>query len=185
MKLLDLLCRSHDFRKQLEQGRHRLYRVAFSWCHNAALADDLVQETLTKALKSSSQLRDPGALDTWLFSILTNCWRDHFRRSRETVDIDDIPFVHDVTPEDEHSRHEVVSKVRAAIATLPLGQRQVVTLVDLEGFSYIEVAEILDVPVGTVMSRLCRARRALKERLLDADELATATATEPRIRRVK
>ncbi|MEJ2646715.1 MAG: sigma-70 family RNA polymerase sigma factor [Gammaproteobacteria bacterium] len=183
MKLLDLLCRNHEFKKRLEDSRQRLYRVAYSWCHDPALADDLAQEAVAKALKSSSQLRDPAALDTWLFSILTNCWRDHFRRNRETVDIDDIPFVHEVTPEDEHGRHEVVSRVRNAVATLPLGQRQVVTLVDLEGFSYIEVAGILEIPVGTVMSRLCRARRALKERLLDAD--ASGQSEHRRIRRVK
>ncbi|MFO7484116.1 sigma factor-like helix-turn-helix DNA-binding protein, partial [Oceanibaculum nanhaiense] len=82
--------------------------------------------------------------------------------------------------------HQVVSGVRAAIGTLPLGQRQVLTLVDLEGCSYIEVANILGVPVGTVMSRLCRARRALKESLLDSDLVSRDSDDQnPRIRRIK
>ncbi len=184
MKIFSMLSRNPEFRSKLEASRQRMYRVAFSWCHNPALADDLVQEALTKALKSSGQLRDHKALDAWLFSILTNCWRDHFRRNRETVDIDDVPLVDDFTPEDRHNRNEVVNMVRKAISTLPLGQRQVVTLVDLEGFSYIEVSEILALPIGTVMSRLCRARRALKERLLKVDPDQVDNGTQ-RIRRVK
>lgn len=167
----------------LEESRGRLYRIAYSWCHNAALADDLVQETLVKALKYSDQLRDPNTIKSWLYKILTNCWRDHFRRTRETVDIDDVVLVDDHDPECHQERMEVVEKVRAGIATLPVGQRQVLTLVDLEGCSYIEVAEILDVPIGTVMSRLCRARRALKDALLTAEEASSAPS--PHLRRVK
>jgi len=186
MKLLNLFCRSQEFKQRLEASRTRLYRLAYSWCHEPALADDLVQETLEKALKKSSQLREPAAMETWLFSILTNCWRDHFRRTKDTVDIDDIPFEHEITPEHEHQQHQVVSQVRAAIGTLPLGQRQVLTLVDLEGCSYIEVANILGVPVGTVMSRLCRARRALKASLLDSDLVKhDPDEAAQRIRRIK
>jgi len=186
MKLLNMFCRSQEFKQRLEASRIRLYRLAYSWCHNAALADDLAQETLEKALKKSSQLRDPAALETWLFSILTNCWRDHFRRSRDMLDIDDIPLESDVSPEHEQHQHQVVSEVRAAIALLPLGQRQVLPLVDLEDCSYIEVANILGLPVGTVMSRLCRARRALKEALLDSDLIDQESVNDnSRIRRIK
>lgn len=186
MKLLNIFCRSQEFKHRLEASRQRLYRLAYSWCHEPALADDLVQETLEKALKKSGQLRDPAAMETWLFSILTNCWRDHFRRSRDMVDIDDIPFEHEITPEHEHHQHQVVTQVRGAIDLLPLGQRQVLTLVDLEGCSYIEVANILGVPVGTVMSRLCRARRALKDALLDSDLISQdPDAQTHRIRRIK
>lgn len=186
MKLLNMFCRSQEFKQRLEASRIRLYRLAYSWCHNAALADDLAQETLEKALKKSSQLRDPAALETWLFSILTNCWRDHFRRSRDMLDIDDVPLESDDSPEREQHQHQVVNEVRGAIALLPLGQRQVLTLVDLEDCSYIEVANILGVPVGTVMSRLCRARRALKESLLDSELIKQESVNEnSRIRRIK
>lgn len=183
MGVLNRLYKNREMRKTLEESRGRLYRIAYSWCHNAALADDLVQETLTKALKHSDQLRDPNTIKSWLYKILTNCWRDHFRRSRETVDIDDVVLVEESTPELNQQRVEIVERVRAGIATLPVGQRQVITLVDLEDCSYIEVAEILEIPIGTVMSRLCRARRALKEVLL-ADE-DTPLEAGPRLRRVK
>lgn len=166
MDVLNLFCRSRDSRKLLEDSRAQLYRVAYSWCHNAALADDVVQETLVKAYRKSGQLRDPKAGRAWLFSILSNCYNDHFRRNRETEDIDNILMVDEESPEKQTGQLQVVDKVRKAVATLGEGQRQVLTLVDLEGFSYVEVATILDIPIGTVMSRLCRARNSLKEKLL-------------------
>ncbi|HQT25493.1 MAG TPA: sigma factor-like helix-turn-helix DNA-binding protein, partial [Burkholderiales bacterium] len=83
--------------------------------------------------------------------------------------------------EDGHAQSQLVSRVRNAVAKLPLGQRQVLTLVDLEEFSYAEVSAILDIPVGTVMSRLCRARSTLKILL---NELAPQTAKVSQIRRI-
>ena len=166
MEILDFFLRTREAQRALVEARARLYRVAYAWCRNPALADDLVQETLTKALKNSAQLRDPKARDAWLFTILANCYRDYFRRLRDMDDIDDVEISHESTPESESSSSQIVRLVRAAITQLSEGQRQVVTLVDLEGFSYGEVARILDVPIGTVMSRLCRARSAMKALLL-------------------
>jgi RNA polymerase sigma-70 factor (ECF subfamily) len=169
MNVISNLCKHQQFKQTLAGYRENLYRIAYSWCHNPALSDDLVQDTLTKALKNSSQLRDQKTVKAWLYRILTNCWRDHFRRNRDTVDIDDIVLIEKETPDLQHDRQQIIHRVRNAIAYLPMGQRQVITLVDLEGCSYIEVAQILDVPIGTVMSRLSRARKALKERLLEAE----------------
>lgn len=166
MGILDFICRPIEFRRTLAANRERLYRIAYAWSRNRALADDLVQETMIKALRHQSQLRDPAAQEAWLFSILANCYRDHFRRQRPMEDIDELELTHDSTPETEHGENEIVHKVRNAVARLPEGQRQVITLVDLEGFSYVEVAQILSIPSGTVMSRLCRGRQALKELLL-------------------
>ena len=184
MEIFDFFLRTREAQRALEQARSRLYRVAYSWCHSAALADDLVQETLAKALQKSSQLRDPKARDAWLFTILANCFRDHYRKQREMDDIDEIEISAEATPETESSRAQVVTKVRTAIAGLPEGQRQVVTLVDLEGFSYLEVAQILEVPIGTVMSRLCRARNAMKARLLPEMQTQPDAATR-NLRRIK
>lgn len=170
MNILSIFCRTSGLQEQLEQIRPRLYRLAYSWSHNAALADDLVQETLIKALKNSNQLRDPSLLNSWLFSILANCWRDHFRQHREMDDIEDLEdfkYAHNNTPESAHTQSQIISGVRLAVSKLPLGQRQVLTLVDLEELSYIEVAAILEIPIGTVMSRLCRARQTLKSLLKD------------------
>lgn len=169
MDVISTFCHNQQFKRELAEYRENLYRIAYSWCHNAALADDLVQEALTKALKNSSQLREQQTLRAWLYRILTNCWRDHFRRSRDTLDIDDVVLVESDTPDRCHDRQQVIDRVRNAIARLPMGQRQVISLVDLEGCSYIEVAQVLDIPIGTVMSRLSRARKALKDQLLEAE----------------
>jgi len=169
MTVIGSICKHQQFKRTLADFRENLYRIAYSWCHNAALADDLVQETIAKALKNNGQLRDMNTMKAWLYRILSNCWHDHFRRTRETVDIDDVVLVDPDTPDRQHDRQQVIQRVRSAIALLPMGQRQVITLVDLEGCSYIEVAQILDIPMGTVMSRLSRARNALKERLLEAE----------------
>lgn len=186
MNIISLFCRTNNFQDQLEQIRPRLYRLAYSWSHNAALAEDLVQEALIKALKNSNQLRDPALLNSWLFSILANCWRDHFRQHKEMDDIEELEdyrYAHNDTPENSHSQSQIVSRVRSAVSLLPLGQRQVLTLVDLEELSYIEVASILEIPIGTVMSRLCRARAAMKTLL---KELAPQQpAHSGQIRRIK
>ncbi len=169
MSVITTFCKHQQFKRTLAEYRGNLYRIAYSWCHNPALADDLVQETMAKALKNSSQLRDPKTAKAWLYRILSNCWRDHVRRSKDTVDIDDVILIEKNTPDSDHDRQQIVDRVRNAIACLPMGQRQVITLVDLEGCSYIEVAQIIDVPIGTVMSRLSRARKALKASLLEAE----------------
>lgn len=184
MNIIQDFCKNQQLKRSIAEHRNAMYRLAYSWCHNQALSDDLVQEALAKALKNTAQLRDHKTLKAWLFRILTNCWRDHFRRNRETVDIDDIVLVETRTPEFRHDREQVVNQVRNAISELPLGQRQVITLVDLEGSSYIEVAEILEIPIGTVMSRLSRARQALKARLLEAGHQEADTGT-PRLRTIK
>jgi RNA polymerase sigma-70 factor (ECF subfamily) len=158
-------------RRAIETQRQPLYRLAFAWCHDGALADDLVQETLLRALEHSAQLREPDRLKSWLCSILANALRDHYRRSRVLENVDDLDeavLADEATPETASASARLAARVRAEVARLPLGQRQVVTLVDLEGCTYAEVSEILAVPIGTVMSRLCRARLALKERLVDA-----------------
>ncbi len=167
MTPLSLLQKRRAFKRRIEEFRPRLFRLACSWCHNPDLADDLVQETLLKALKNAQQLRDPEAFESWLFSILNNCWRDHFRRRREIEDIDNVVLIEEMTPSHYAEQQNIVDKVRCAVATLPAGQCQVLTLVDLEGLSYMEVAEVLDIPIGTVMSRLCRARKNLAGKLLE------------------
>ena len=157
------------FKRLLAEHRLDLYRIAFSWCHQPSLADDLAQEAIEKALKKHRQLRDPKTVKSWLYRILSNCWYDHLRRRRETVDIDDFVLIDPETPDSQHQRNQIVTEVRLAISKLPMGQRQIVTLIDIDGCSYIEVAEILDVPIGTVMSRLHRARKALQKLLLDTE----------------
>lgn len=182
MDLLNMLCRGREFRARLEANRRRLYRMAYAWCHDAHLADDLVQEAIVNALKHGSQLRQFEALDSWLFSILANCWKSHLRSRKESEEFDEENFRTELDPEQITSRDQTVARVQQAIAQLGLGQRQVITLVDLEGFSYAEVAEILEIPIGTVMSRLCRARQALRELLIGSESTAEKHAHLVRVK---
>jgi RNA polymerase sigma-70 factor (ECF subfamily) len=171
-------------RHEVQRSRQALYRMAYAWCHDAQLADDLAQEAIEKALRNAAQVREPARLKGWLYRILANCLRDHYRTAREHEDIDSLAdAIADAGPDPEqaHARAQVTARVRQAIAQLPLGQRQVVTLVDLEGCSYGEVGDALEIPIGTVMSRLCRARRALRERLV----AARTDGPEMRLRSVK
>lgn len=168
MNLLNFFGRSRQVEKQLAEQRRRLWRIAYAWCHSRHLADDLVQDALAKALKQHEQLREPAALRSWLTSILAHCWHDYLRQHRELDDIDTLDetaLPDTASPEDDYQQNEIVRRVRRAVAGLPAGQREVITLVDLEECSYAEVAAILDIPIGTVMSRLARARSALRERL--------------------
>ena len=185
MDLLKFIVRSRQFEEQLTEARPRLWRLAQAWCRNRALADDLVQEALAKGLKNHRQLRDEGSLHAWLCGILAHCWHDYLRSHRpmdDIAEVDESALVSDGSPEAEFMRSQIVQRVRHAVAELPLAQREVVTLVDLEEFSYAEVAAILEIPIGTVMSRLSRARSTLKERLREHNACALAA---PRIARVK
>jgi RNA polymerase sigma-70 factor (ECF subfamily) len=178
MPLFSLFGRADRLRASVQDSRAALFRLAYLWCHDRALADDLTQEALAKALAHAGQLRDPAKLRPWLCGILTNCWRDHLRALRPMDDIDTIEEHHlasDVAAPDRMlGQAQLALRVRAAIGRLPVGQRAVLSLVDLEGLSYAEVARVLDIPIGTVMSRLCRARAALRESLSDADHAPVA-----------
>ena len=144
-------------------GQHaRLYRIAWSWCHDKARAEDLVQETLTRALEKMDALREDSRLDVWITTILANLFRDQCRRVTPDTGFEDELQSEADTPEQALDRLQLGARTRAAIETLGPEQRQVITLVDLGDFSYAETASILDVPVGTVMSRLARARRRLR-----------------------
>jgi len=153
--------------RTIGERRQSLVRVANAWCRNSTLADDLVQETLFKALRNIGQLRDRESMDAWLFQIMSNCWRDHFRRERNVEEIGAYAEDSALICEDNHHGNEIVSRVRTAVLRLPVGQREVLALVDLQGFSYDEVSRILEIPVGTVTSRICRAREALRVVLSD------------------
>jgi RNA polymerase sigma-70 factor (ECF subfamily) len=135
MPILSLLFHSRQLRESLEAARPALYRTAYAWCRDATLADDLVQEATAKALERGDQLRDPARLKSWLFSILSRCWHDHLRSRHPHEDIDELADEHlsgGSTPPEEFERRQTVLRVRAAVARLPVGQRQTLTLVDLE-----------------------------------------------------
>jgi RNA polymerase sigma-70 factor (ECF subfamily) len=145
-----------------------LRRYAAALAGNAADADDLVQDCIERALVRQDTLREPDSLGRWLKTILHNLYVTKLRRRRAaSVPIED--FAEDlalsVPPEDQGQIRDLVR----ALGALSVEHRQVLLLVSLEGLSYREVAEVLDIPIGTVMSRLARARERLRS-LLDGDE---------------
>ena len=156
-----------EFKRLVCNNRKRLYRMAYAWTHDPYLADDLVQQAICKALSNQKQLKDMAAAQSWLFRILANCLTDYHRVKREFLSDDSLLEVEHKTPEWIAQEQQLVNKVRNGIQELPLTQRQVVTLIDLEGFAYATVSEILEIPVGTVMSRLCRGRKALRSILIE------------------
>lgn len=167
MNPLDWLCRTRLYRQNLRERRSKLHRIAFSWCGDKVLADDLTQEALTRAYKNLGQLRENYAMERWIIDILTNCWRDHLRRRKKHDDFDTLDEFEELAPEDGQEKEEIVRRVRAAVARLPRNQREVLSLVDLAGYTYPQVAESLGIPLGTVTSRLARARDGLRKQLRD------------------
>ncbi|MBO1904324.1 RNA polymerase sigma factor [Microvirga sp. 3-52] len=144
----------------------RLRRFALVLCRSQPLADDLVQGACERALANAGSWTPGTKFDAWMFRILRNYWIDHLRRMRTEGMMEDISMqtqlVGDAGEGPILSRL-VLSEVQRAIDSLPQEQREVLVLVCAEDLSYREAAEILDVPIGTVMSRLARARRRLME----------------------
>jgi RNA polymerase sigma-70 factor (ECF subfamily) len=153
-----------------------LYRVALRLAGNAADAQDLVQETMLRAYRSWEQYTPGTNAKGWLLTILRNLFINEYRRrSRhpETVDLDTIepfavfPEMQDEDPQATFFDRIVDDEVLRALDELPEVFREAVTLSDVEGLSYEEIANVLSVPVGTVKSRLFRGRRMLQSRLYD------------------
>lgn len=173
MKIVKNMLAAFSLKSEFAARRNKLYRIAYSWCHDAALADDLAQDTIYKAIKNANALRDIGTIDTWLYRILFNCWQDYLRVKGRNVEFIEMHDDDQAEHVESYQQSQIVDRVRASIEQLPMPLREVVTLADFAGLSYAEIAEIIDVPVGTVMSRLFRARKNLKQQLLDfgSDEL--------------
>jgi len=161
----------------IEANVDRLYGYAFSLTRDAEEARDLVQDCFVKALESARQPDEPAALRAWLFRILRNAWIDCCRKQGREVlidEFDDIPAESD--PEWSGDRRIVdIIMVRIAMAKLPLAQREIITLVDFVGCSYADAASVLQIPEGTVMSRLSRARRALLSLVAEEETVTPIT----------
>lgn len=144
----------------------RLRAFARSLARNRADADDLVQQTCERALDGLGSFAPGTRLDSWLYRIMHNLWIDHVRRRRPAADITEPALAETLVGEDGRVTTDArleLSTVRSVIDALPEDQRSVLVLVCVEGLRYREAAEVLDIPAGTVMSRLARARMALAE----------------------
>jgi len=153
-----------------------LYATALRLTRNPADAEDLVQDTFVKALRFSDRFAAGSNLKAWLYTILLNTWRNRRRdAARNVVDVDtarveaaeaatDGPAALE-TPEQILLRASVREDLQAALDELPEVFREAVWLRDVEEFTYAEIAEMLGIPIGTVMSRISRGRRMLFDRL--------------------
>lgn len=168
--------RRESFEREALVHLDALYRVALRLTGNAADAEDLVQETMLRAYRSWDRYTPGTNAKGWLLTILRHLFINEYRRKSrhpETVDVDTIePFalfqeVQEEDPQGAFFDKIVDDEVLRAVDQLPEAFREAVTLSDVEGLSYEEVAKVLDVPVGTVKSRLYRGRRLLQAKLYD------------------
>ncbi len=160
-----------------------LYTAALRMTRNPADAEDLVQETYLKAYRAFGSFESGTNLKAWLYRILTNTYINTYRAKKRRPEIADVEDVEDLylyhrlsgnssaslgrSAEDEALDRFTDTDVKAAIESLPDSFRIAVLLADVEGFSYKEIAEITEVPIGTVMSRIHRGRKALQKALMD------------------
>jgi RNA polymerase sigma-70 factor (ECF subfamily) len=143
----------------------RLRRLARALAGQGADADDLVQVVLERALARGDQWRPDAALDKWVFAIARNAWRDELRARGRSQKLFAPEEEGELAADGSGAQPAHQLELAMALATLPPDQREVVALVLVEGMSYGEAAELLQVPVGTVTSRLARARASLQAHL--------------------
>ncbi len=157
-----------DIREEIVAFLPRLRRFAYSLTGNLADGDDLAQDVCVRAIERSHQWRPGTRLDSWMYRIAQNLWIDRVRsakvrtRGNETMAAEPDTATVALNPAEDRLALQAVS---AGIAELPEDQQILVALVCIDGMSYREAAEISEVPIGTVMSRLSRARKALHGKL--------------------
>ena len=170
-----------DFAQQAMQYAPQLFSAAMRMTRNKSDAEDLVQETYLRAYRSFSTFNDGTNLRAWLFRILTNTFINSYRAKQRRVqetelnDVEDLYLYRRISGVDVASRSAedtlfdlfTDDEVKAALEALPDNFRLPVLLADVEEFSYKEIAEMLDIPIGTVMSRLHRGRKAMQKALAD------------------
>jgi RNA polymerase sigma-70 factor (ECF subfamily) len=167
----------------VEEYGDRAYGFAYGLCGNEADARDIVQEAFLRLFEKAELYDEAQPLETWFLTILKNLFRDGLRRwekrSRVSLDApmgdagltvaDSLPDAREEALLDRLEREESSARVRAALAALTPDARAVLALVDMEGVGYEDAAETLGVPLGTLRSRIVRARKALKGRLLEME----------------
>ena len=163
------------FQELLNPELGALFRTALRMTRNREDAEDLVQETVTKAFAAFDRFEKGTNFRAWIFRILTNTFINNYYRVRDRQKLPSLdemeeesffqPIAEGITPEEALLNTLTKDDILKAIEDLPVEFRTVVVLVLVEGFSYKEAAEILDIPIGTVMSRLWRGRRLLQKSL--------------------
>ena len=156
------------FERELLTLLPRLRRFARALAHDASDADDLTQVALERALKAREQWLPGTKLDAWMMRIMRNCWIDEVRsrtRRARTFVPEEAGEAVGVDAHHDIERRVEMNDVDRAMNSLPAEQREVIALVLVEGLAYREAAEMLDIPIGTLTSRLTRGRQALAQML--------------------
>lgn len=148
------------FEQCIESCADSMYRVAFRLTGDSTLATDLVQETSLAAWKNLDSLRDPQRMRSWIFSILRNQYSKLVRHEKRNPTA--IEAIEEIPKNESHDREELRQTVQLSVSQLEEKHRMPLLLVSMEGFSVDEAAEILQIPRGTVLSQLSRARDKLK-----------------------
>lgn len=159
---------SQTFETELVTLLPRLRRFAHGLCKDAAEADDLTQMCVERALRSRNQWQAGTRLDSWAYRILRNLWIDTARSRSRKQKFEAPPEEAEFVGQDPREQIETsleLQRAMMAMQRLPDEQREIVALILIEGFGYREVSEMLDLPIGTVSSRLVRGRTALMEML--------------------
>lgn len=164
---------SADMARLALQHLDGLYSFAMTLTHDPTTAEDLVQDTWLRAVRHAHQFAPGTQCKAWLFTILRNLWLNQVRRENHGPRFEELDEEREQSLEDGinldpqvlYLREETRTTVRQALSRMPWEYREIVVLRDMEDFSYREIAEMLDCPIGTVMSRLARARRKLRELL--------------------
>ena len=167
----DLEC----FEKHLSPHVPMLYKSAIRMCGNSNDAQDLVQETLYIALKSFHQLIDPAKSKSWMFSILRNLFLKDIQKTKKRAEIEFDSVCDKLSdrqhPEGDFLRAEFRSNIQVVLDTLDERLRVVLVKFYFDGLSYKEISELLNIPIGTVMSRIARAKVYLKREILRSESL--------------
>ena len=173
------------FRRQLLDAIPRVRRYARTLAFDAAVADDLTQQTLERALSHWRQFDPRREMGVWLLSIAHNAHMDSLRReARMTVtDPAELERAQDADGGDPGQDVGLRMDLQAALALLPTEQREALLLVCVEQLSYAEVAEVMHIPIGTVMSRVCRARAVMRQ-FLSGQVRPAVVAAPTALRRV-
>ena len=172
-----------DFAEQAMEFAPQLYSAALRMTRNRADAEDLVQEAYLRGFRSFHTFQDGTNLRAWLFRILTNAYINKYRAKQRRPDETDLGDIEDLylykrvgsmetaalslSAEDQFLDLFTDDEVKSSLEALPENFRIPVLLADVDGFAYKEIAEMLDIPIGTVMSRLHRGRKAMQRALYD------------------
>lgn len=156
-----------------------LRAFAVSLCGNVDRADDLVQEALTRALANIDSFRPGSNMSAWLFTILRNHFRSEYRKRRREVEDPEGWHAEKLTSQPAQLPHIEFEELREALTKLPDDQREALILVGASGFSCEEAAEICGCAVGTIKSRVSRARKRLAD-LMSVEDVSELGSDEPR-----